>query len=177
MFLAVGAVGNYINRDRANYHLKFTKLSKRFNMKEIYTEIEIQSSSERVWQVLTDLEHFSQWNPFIRSVKGELKVGSQLEILVQPPSSSAMKFRPRILKVKPNREFRWLGNLLIPGLFDGEHIFIIDSLPDNKVRLRHSEQFKGILVPLLWKSLDTNTRQGFNEMNAALKKLVESTSN
>jgi hypothetical protein len=177
MFLEVGAVGNYINRDRANYHLKSDKLSKRFNMKEIYTEIEIQASSERVWQVLTDLEHFSQWNPFIRSAKGELKVGSQIEILIQPPDASAMKFRPHVLKVEPNREFRWLGNLLIPGLFDGEHIFIIDSLSENKVIFRHFEQFRGILIPLLWKSLDTNARQGFNEMNTALKKLVESTNN
>ncbi len=40
-------------------------------MKEIYTEIEIQASPERVWQALTDLERFSQWNPFIRSAKGE----------------------------------------------------------------------------------------------------------
>ncbi len=73
-------------------------------MKELYTEIEIQASSEQVWQVLTDLEHFSQWNPFIRSAKGELKVGSQLEILVQPPDASAMKFRPRVLKVGSDLE-------------------------------------------------------------------------
>lgn len=26
-------------------------------MKELYTEIEIQASPERVWQALTDLEH------------------------------------------------------------------------------------------------------------------------
>jgi hypothetical protein len=172
----MGTVGNYIIRSIANYRLKSDKLSKRFNMKEVYTEIEIQASSERVWQVLTKLEHFSQWNPFIRSAKGELKVGSQLEMLIQPLGSSAMKFRPRVLKVEPNREFRWLGNLLIPGIFDGEHIFIIDSLSENKVRFQHYEQFNGILIPLLWKNLDTNVRQGFNQMNAALKKLAESTS-
>jgi hypothetical protein len=142
-------------------------------MKELYTEIEIQASPERVWQVLTDLERFSQWNPFIRSAKGELKVGSQLEVLIQPPGSSKTMFYPRVLKVETNREFRWLGSLLIPGIFDGEHIFIIESIAENKVRFRHSEQFNGILVPLLWKSLDTNARQGFNEMNAALKKLAE----
>ena len=143
-------------------------------MKELYTEIEIEASPARVWQVLTDLKSFSQWNPFIRSAKGELKVGSQLEVLIQPPNASQMMFRPRVLNVETNREFRWLGSILVPGIIDGEHIFTIDHITENKVRFRHVEQFKGILVPFLWKSLDTNTRQGFNEMNVALKNLVES---
>ena len=144
-------------------------------MKELYTEIEIEASPARIWQVLTDLKSFSQWNPFIRSAKGELKVGSQLEIMIQPPGSSQMMFHPRVLKVETNREFRWLGSLLVPGIMDGEHIFIIDRIAENKVRFRHAEQFSGILVPFLWKSLDTNTHKGFNEMNMALKNLVEST--
>ena len=138
-------------------------------MKELYTEIEIEASPQQVWQVLTDLKSFSQWNPFIRSAKGKLEVGSQLEVLIQPPGASQMMFRPRVLIVETNREFRWLGSLLVPGIMDGEHIFIIDRIAENKVRFRHSEQFKGLLVPFLWKSLDTNTRQGFNEMNVALK--------
>ena len=86
-----------------------------------------------------------------------------------------MMFRPRVLKIETNREFRWLGSLLIPGIMDGEHIFIIDRIAKDRVWFRHAEQFKGLLVPFLWKSLDTNTRQGFNEMNVALKNLVAST--
>ncbi len=154
-------------------------------MKELDTEIEIQASPERVWQALIDLEHFSQWNPFIRSAKGELKVGSQVEILVHPPGFSEMRFRPRVLKVEPNRELRWLGRLLIPGLFDAEHVFTIESLAEplpgriaeNKVRFQQRERFTGLLVPFLWKTIDVNVRQGFNEMNHALKNLVESTHN
>jgi len=38
-----------------------------------------------------------------------------------------MTFRPTILKAEPNRELRWLGHLLVPGLFDGEHIFTIET--------------------------------------------------
>ena len=111
-------------------------------MKELYTEIEIEASPERVWQVLTDIDQFSEWNPFIRSAKGELKVGSQLEVMIQPPGSSGMIFRPRVLKLETNREFRWLGKLSIAGLMDGEYIFIIESIADNKIRSQHSEQLK-----------------------------------
>jgi hypothetical protein len=36
-----------------------------------------------------------------------------------------MTFRPTVLNAETNRELRWLGHLLAPGLFDGEHSFTI----------------------------------------------------
>jgi hypothetical protein len=39
-----------------------------------------------------------------------------------------------------------------------------------------AEQFSGLLVPLLWRMVNTDTRAGFEEMNAALKSRVEGTS-
>jgi uncharacterized protein YndB with AHSA1/START domain len=35
-------------------------------MKELHTEIEIDASAERVWDILTDFASYPQWNPFIR---------------------------------------------------------------------------------------------------------------
>ena len=45
-------------------------------MKELRTEIEIQSTAERVWQLLTDFPSFPQWNPFIRKASGNIRVGN-----------------------------------------------------------------------------------------------------
>ena len=118
-------------------------------MKELRTEIEIQASAERVWQLLTDFASFPQWNPFIRKASGNIRVGERLEVRLQPSGASAMTFRPTVLKVEPNREFRWLGHLLISGLFDGEHIFTIEPLGESRVRFTQREFFKGLLVPLL----------------------------
>ena len=84
-----------------------------------------------------------------------------------------MTFKPRVTRISEERELRWLGRLLVPGLFDGEHIFEIKPTGKGRIRFVQREQFKGILVPLLWRSLNKNTRQGFTEMNAALKKRAE----
>ena len=84
-----------------------------------------------------------------------------------------MTFTPTVTRVEPGRAFRWVGRLLFPGLFDGEHIYEINPLAEGGVRLVHREEFRGVLVPLFWKSLDTHTRQGFEAMNAALKKRAE----
>jgi len=142
-------------------------------MRELRTEIEINGTMDHVWKVLTDFNSFSEWNPFIKNIEGDLKVGAQLKVLMEPPNGKAMTFKPVVKILEPNTEFRWLGSLLIPGIFDGEHIFQLEQINDNKIKFIHRENFSGFLVPLLWKSLNSNTRQGFEEMNKALKEKVE----
>ncbi len=142
-------------------------------MKELRSEIEIQASAERVWQLLTDFPSFPQWNPFIRKATGNIRVGERLEVNIQPSGASGMTFRPTVLKAEPNRELRWLGHLLISGLFDGEHIFTIEPLGEGRVRFTQREVFTGLLVPLFARGLDTDTRRGFEEMNQALKARAE----
>jgi hypothetical protein len=142
-------------------------------MKELRAEIDIDASAERVWQILTDWSAFPEWNPFIRSLTGELEVGARLEVYLQASGARGMTFKPTVLTVEPNREFRWLGHLLIPGLFDGEHIFVIEPLGEGGVRFVQREEFRGLLVPLFASSLDRDTHRGFQEMNQALKARAE----
>lgn len=142
-------------------------------MKELYSDIEIHAPAERVWQVLTSFERFPEWNPFIRSIKGEPGEGERLEVYLQPSGAAGMTFRPKVLEVIPNTKLRWLGRLLLPGLFDGEHRFEIQPLGEDNVRFVQSEAFRGLLVPLLSARLDRDTRRGFEEMNLALKERVE----
>ena len=144
-------------------------------MKELRSEIEIEASAERVWQLLTDFPHFPQWNPFIRRASGSVKLGERLEVNIQPSGANSMTFRPTVFKAEPNRELRWIGHLLIPGLFDGEHIFTIEPLGTNRLRFIQREIFTGLLVPLFASGLDTDTQHGFEEMNQALKILAEQT--
>jgi len=138
-------------------------------MKELRTEIEIHAPAERVWQLLTDIEMFPEWNPFLRRARGRIAVGERLKIFMQPSGSGGMTMKPKVIKVEPPRELRWLGHLFVPGLFDGEHAFIIEALGPGRARFIQREIFTGILVPLFTHMLDTNTKRGFLEMNDALK--------
>jgi hypothetical protein len=142
-------------------------------MKELHSEIEIQASAERVWQVLTDFISFPQWNPFIRRASGIVQAGERLEVNIQTSGANGMTFRPTVLIAEPNRELRWLGHLLIPGLFDGEHIFTIEQLGAHRVHFVQREIFTGLLVPFFARRLDTDTRRGFEEMNHALRVRAE----
>ncbi|MBE9191209.1 SRPBCC domain-containing protein [Gloeocapsopsis crepidinum LEGE 06123] len=142
-------------------------------MKQLTTKIEINASATTVWNVLTDFDEYPQWNPFIRFASGEVKKGARLEVQLQRPGGNIMTFRPTVLVAEPEREFRWLGQLLLSGIFNGEHYFQIEPLGSDRIRFIHGEIFSGILVPFLAKSLDTKTKIGFEKMNQALKARAE----
>ncbi len=142
-------------------------------MKELSTRIEIEAPAERVWRVLTDFAAYPEWNPFIRRANGRPEVEERLVVRLQPSGARGFTFRPRVIEAEPNRRLRWLGHLLVPGLFDGEHIFEIEELDRDCVLFVHGEVFRGLLVPLLARSLDRNTRRGFEEMNRALRDRAE----
>ena len=141
-------------------------------MKRIRREIEIAATPERVWDALTDFASYPDWNPFIRSIAGEPRAGARLEARIEPPGGRAMTFRPTVLVSESPRELRWLGRLLLPGIFDGEHCFRIDTAGEGRVRLVQQEEFRGLLVPLLSRALE-RTAKGFEQMNEALKARVE----
>src|ERR687891_1943669 len=142
-------------------------------MKQLHTQIEIDAPATGVGEVLPDFPSSPQGHPCIRHISGRLAPGERLQARLEPPGGRAMTFKPKVLAAEPDRELRWLGHLLVPGVFDGEHSFTIEPLEENRVRFVQREAFKGLLVPLFARSLETNTQQGFEEMNRALKERAE----
>src|SRR5215204_6783049 len=113
-------------------------------VKELHSEIQIDVPAKRVWELLTDFASYPQWNPFIRNISGQPATDERLRVRLVPPGGRGMTFKPRVLNAEPNREFRWLGHLLMSGLFDGEHSFTIQPLDENRVRFVQRETFKGL---------------------------------
>ena len=141
-------------------------------MKRIETQIAIAAPPERVWAILTDFPAHASWNPFITAISGEPRQGGRLAIRVQPPGGRGMNFRPRLLAVEPGRELRWLGRLFVPGLFDGEHYFLLEPAAGG-TRLTHGEKFSGLLVAMMGRSGFDPIERGFEAMNQALKARAE----
>lgn len=142
-------------------------------MKELRTEIEFEGTPEEVWAVLTDLPAYPEWNPFIERIDRELLVGGKLDVRLQPVDERGITMHPTVLVAEPGRELRWIGHLMIPGIFDGQHSFLIEEAGPGRVRFVQSERFGGILLPLMWKKLrDGGTAKGFRAMNEALARRV-----
>ncbi|QHE85328.1 SRPBCC domain-containing protein [Hydrogenophaga sp. BPS33] len=140
----------------------------------IETSIEIDTPAVLVWSVLLDFDAYPEWNTFMSNIQGSIVPGERVRVSIRPPGSASVSFKPRVLSVTSGRELRWLGRFLVPGLFDGEHYFRLEPMGTDRVRFVHGEVFSGLLVRLAKDSLTTSIREGFDEMNRALKRRAES---
>lgn len=140
-------------------------------MNDIHTSIEIAAPAGAVWSALTDVESYPEWNPYTR-IEGEPRVGERLRVSPGPEAGRAPTFRPRVL-VADGRELRWLGHLLAPGLFDGEHSFVVEELEEGRSKFTQSEEFSGLLVGVLMRFIGEGTEANFRGVNEALKDRAE----
>jgi hypothetical protein len=140
----------------------------------IRTEIWIDNSPQQVWQVLTATADYPSWNPMISHLVGDLRQGNVIEF-TEGAGSDSMTFHPKILCVRAAQELRWKGNVLVPGLFDGEHRFLLEKQGD-KTHLIQSEQFTGLLAGRLTQGVIRETSDQMKAMNVALKQRSESLS-
>lgn len=125
-----------------------------------------------MWDILTNLPAYSQWNPFIVQSEGTVQTGRRIKNTMKN-GNSTITFKPKVLVVEKPKAFEWLGALWVKGLFDGHHYFHIEALPGDRINLVHAEKFSGILASMMLKKIGDDTRNNFVKMNHALKTLAE----
>lgn len=139
---------------------------------EIKTEILINSSSQRVYEILTNLFDYEKWNPFIIKSEGIVGVGNRIKNTMKNGNESIV-FKPKIVKADKEKEFAWLGSFGVKGIFDGYHYFQIKTIEEGKVLLVHGEIFSGILARLILNKIGNQTYHNFLMVNKALKEFTE----
>jgi hypothetical protein len=148
-------------------------LSGRSSMKQIASDTPIAATADRVWDVVTDIQRYGEWNPFIIGIDGHPAKGEKLRVHLEPPGGVATAYRARVTTVIPRRELRWRGHLRVAGLLTVEHALRIVENGTSHVTLVQYELFTGILVPLLSVDLEGRIRDGLELMNVALKQRAE----
>ena len=143
----------------------------RANPYSIETSVDIDGSPQQVWATLTDFAEYPEWNPTLTGMRGDLEVGATLAF-----ENDGMAFTPTVLDVDENRLLRWEGHVGVVGIFDGEHSFTLEALPDGRTRFTQSELFRGVAVLFTTETLHGETAPSFHAMNAALRDRVEASS-
>jgi hypothetical protein len=141
-------------------------------MKENRNEIQIQATPAKVWEVLTDLGNYPEWNLLLIRAEGKLTVGEKVNLTTRS-ASSEMNLLCSVTTVEPNRQFSWKFHVILPFIFRGEHFFKIEPINEHRVRFIDREIFHGLLVPLQAKNLETNAKPAMIAMGEALKQRAE----
>ena len=132
---------------------------------------EIKASAETVWDILTDVKQFPDWNPMIIELDGEMTVGNKFNFTVKQIDGKLLKLSGKFKTIDANRELRWGGG--IPGCLFGEHYFVIEPAGEDRCVFHHGEDWSGMLMPLIWRWLEPKGKPLYPAMNEALKARAE----
>lgn len=132
------------------------------------TEIAIPARAGLVWSVLTDLESYPAWNPFIRRAEGARRLGARWRLEMTLNGRTYRTLRVQVTCWEPGRRLTWRGGIPRPPLLVGTHDVRITESRQG-VGLVQAEVFAGLLAPVLLPWLRTRTQAQLAEMNAALR--------
>lgn len=123
-------------------------------------------TAEQVWEVLTNFESFTEWNPFI--IKASLINDKNLVITTHVIDDKPQTFHPTIVEYIPNTKLRWIGKIGSEYILKAEHSFTLKCLDNGKTQLTHSEKFSGLLSCLINQDKQNKIKKSFENMNQAL---------
>jgi hypothetical protein len=141
-------------------------------MVEVTSATEIEATPEAVWGVLTDLEQFQAWNPFIRRASGSTELGGEVRVRVRPSLGVPLAFRATITEREPGKHLRWYGRVLADWLASGDHTFDVEPVDEHTTRFVQRERFGAVLPWLARRLLAREAYRGFTAMNRALAERV-----
>ena len=138
---------------------------------EILLDTSINKPQSQVWQVLSDLDKYAEWNPFVKRCESSLAEGEAIIMWV--------KLLPFILRQKETiRRNDGAGfmeyGIHIPGLLHSTRQHILSA--DNAQSCHYHSVFRleGILAPVVGAMLGKQLRKGFSSMTEAVKTRTES---
>ncbi len=138
-------------------------------MKSFATSIVIQSSAEKIWNILTDAARWTEWNPTIDKIEGRIAPGEK--VTVHTRINPGRAFPVKVAEFVPRQKMVWTGGMPL-GLFKGERTYSLTPKNDGSVEFRMHEVFSGLLSPLIEKSIP-DLQPAFDEFATALKQRAE----
>jgi len=141
--------------------------------KNIESSIIIKTSQDIVWEKITKFQDYNSWNPQIKDIKGDFKVGGTIYFnVVGQGKKMAVKAIVKNMD-RPNL-LCWQSG--VRHIFHVSHEFTVTQLSEDTVRLMQKETYSGIALPFVERfspGLLKITEDGFAKVNLKVKQECE----
>jgi hypothetical protein len=140
-------------------------------MKQYSTSVNIRTTAEAVWAILTDGPGYANWNPEISRVDGQMALGEKIRAHVALHGGKVQPVSVRIIELEPMHHMIWKGGMPL-GLFTGLRTFTLTPHEGGVVEFTMHLKFSGLMSGLIAKSLG-DRQPDIDAFAVALKKWAE----
>ena len=129
----------------------------------------IAAPPEKVWDVLTDVAKWPEWDPFCDKIEGELALGNKIKAFSK--LSPGRAFPVKVTDLSAPTRMEWSGGMPL-GLFKGVRTFELEATPTGTSFTMH-EKFSGPMLALIGRSIP-DMSEAFEKFALGLKHRSES---
>jgi hypothetical protein len=130
----------------------------------------IKATPERIWALLTDAPHYTDWNTTVDRVEGTIAPGETIKVFVKVNPGRA--FPVKVIEFKPGERMVWSGGMPL-GLFKGERTYTLAPAGNGETSFKMREEYTGPMLGMIWGSIP-DLGPAFQEFAQDLKRKAES---
>lgn len=135
--------------------------------------IEVDAPAEVVWSVLTDMDEYGEWNPFISRCRSTLEVGAPIDMVVRQLTPRPIRMREYIRSHTPGREFSYAMKPIPLGALRSLRSHTVIPLDAGRTRYESHFELAGRLSPLVGLLFGRGFRRGFPGMTTGVARRAE----
>ena len=140
---------------------------------EVRTErIRIDAPAAFVWDILTDVENYHEWNPFTPQARTDFRIGSAAHLLVRmgpvkmPMTEIISAFEtPRLIAWGKTFGARWFLAAVREQHLEAES--------ETSCVYHNTDRLTGVLAPMVLRYFGGFMRRGFTDVGQGLKRHAE----
>ena len=134
--------------------------------------IGIQAPASVIWEALTELERWAEWNPLYPKAAGLVRIGQTLDLTLALPGAAPRRIGPVVQDWVPNEQLHWRMSEL-GGLVQRLRYIEIEAVGPANCIVSNGEIFKGLLGMAVLRRQASKLRQGYAAMGTALRDRAE----
>jgi uncharacterized protein YndB with AHSA1/START domain len=131
--------------------------------------LEIDAPAETVWRVITDLDRYPEWNPFVVSCRSSLVVGEPIDMRVRVLPVFAQPQRETILEHEPGRRLCYGVPRHPTGALESRRCHHVEALGPARSRYTSRFELSGWLAPVVRVLLGRRLALGFTAMSEGIQ--------
>lgn len=134
----------------------------------IENRVGVAAPASLVWDIVSDLDRWPEWNALYPQASGRLLIGETLTLTLAVPGEKPETIKPIVNDWVPNEQVVWnvkLGG----GLLRTTRYFEMDALHDAACIFANGEIFEGLGARVVPRRLRSRIRQGFYDLGEAVK--------
>lgn len=134
---------------------------------------DIDAPAEIVWEVITDLSRYGEWNPFVSHCSSTLTPGDPIDMTVHLMAKPQQQ-REWVHDYREGHGFSYRTKPVPGGTLASDRSHDITPLGDERCRYSSHFELRGWMAPLLRALLGRRLRAGFGGMTDGVVARAES---